>query len=214
MFGDDVPSCQINLSKCVKAFSNISGGTGIYVTCVLFLAIFKQEFHNYWKNIAWEDHRICTVWQKGTSLALFTGEWRWESWGYEPIGKKTKNSSLSWSMLNPAWISSISVLECTTKASRKDPPGGHCLFSTDSFERFTQLSCNPNEVKTIHLTVGFMRINLPILQHHRMFWVGRITESSSSVSGAHRDRTHTLGVISTRLWPAEPMSVAVLRDLR
>lgn len=86
MLGDYIPSRQIILSKCVKAFSNVRGGTGICTSCVLFLAIFKQGFHNYWKNTAWEDHRICTVWQKGTTLALFTGEGRWESWGYESIG--------------------------------------------------------------------------------------------------------------------------------
>lgn len=72
--------------KMCEGFSNIRGGTGIYTSCALFLAIFKQEFHNYWKNTAWEDHSIYTMWQKGTSLALFTGAWRWKSWGYESIG--------------------------------------------------------------------------------------------------------------------------------
>lgn len=51
--------------------------------------------------------------------------------------KKMKNSSLSWSTLNPQWILPISVLQCARKVSRKDPSGGHCLVSMGFFQRFT-----------------------------------------------------------------------------
>lgn len=86
MLGDYVTPCQINQSKCVKAYSTIRGGTGVCNSHVLFLAIFEQEIPNYWKSMARGDHSIYTPWQKGTSVAVFTGERRWESWGYESIG--------------------------------------------------------------------------------------------------------------------------------
>lgn len=87
--------------------------------------------------------------------------------------QKTKNSSLS--MLNPQWISPILVLQCTTKVNRKDPPRGHSVWPP-WISLKDSLNCHASEVKIIYLTVGFMRIHFPILQNHRMFWVGKDPE--------------------------------------
>lgn len=108
--------------------------------------------------------------------------------------QKMKNSSLSWSMFNPQWISPISVLQCTTNVSRKDPPWGHSVWSP-RISLKDSLNCHATQMKLRPYTsqCGLWGLISPFYRNterselegtQKDHWV------HSSVSGPYRDRTH------------------------
>lgn len=136
MLGDYFPSCQINLSKCGKVFSNIRGGTGICTSCALFLAIIQTGISQLLKEHSLRRPQYMHYVAKGdfpcfVYWSMKVGKLRlWINWHcIHTLGpsKKMKNSSLSWSTCQ--WITPKSVSQCITKVGRKDPPRGHSVWS-------------------------------------------------------------------------------------